>query len=212
MAHIEDRWHKIVVGADGKPQKECTSRYGNGLRWRARHLDPDGYERNRSFSRRLDAERFLYQLLETWCCLMPECRHGATTDAPVLLCRDHLDLLLWQLGRKRSGVHSPVVYFIRNGSWVQIGWTTNLKACSGPSRCPCRWVMLTLPGGPAEETQLHHRLRAARDGKTEWFEVTPEIERFIIQRLAGEGADAVSPGAETASRDGRRRYDETKSA
>jgi hypothetical protein len=123
-----------------------------------------------------------------------------------------LDLLLWQLGHNRPGVHNPVVYFIRNGSRAKIGWTTNLKARLRSLSLPMSAVMLTLPDGPAEETQLHHEFRAGWDGKTEWFEVTPEIERFIIQRLAGEGADAVSPGAETASRDGRRRYDETKSA
>lgn len=72
--------------------------------------------------------------------------------------------------------------------------------------------MLTLPGGPAGENWFHHKFRAARDGKTEWREVTPEIEGFIIQRLADAADDALSPQAETAARDRQWRYGETRSA
>lgn len=59
MGHVEDRWTKTVAGPDGKPAKERTARYGTGLRWRARYLDPDGVERNRSFATRTVAEKFL---------------------------------------------------------------------------------------------------------------------------------------------------------
>ena len=62
MAHIEDRWHRTVMGADGRPIKERTARYGNGLRWRARYLDPDGEERNRSFATKVMAEKFLTEV------------------------------------------------------------------------------------------------------------------------------------------------------
>jgi integrase len=54
MAHVEDRWENIVAG-----RRVRTSRYGTGMRWRARYLDPDGRERNKGFARRADAERFL---------------------------------------------------------------------------------------------------------------------------------------------------------
>lgn len=54
MAHIEDRWEKVIDG-----QRVRTSRHGNGSRWRARYLDPRGMERSRCFARRIDAERFL---------------------------------------------------------------------------------------------------------------------------------------------------------
>lgn len=59
MAHIGDRWHKTVRGPDGRQRKERTARYGQGLRWQARYLDPDGDERGKSFGRRADAEQFL---------------------------------------------------------------------------------------------------------------------------------------------------------
>lgn len=54
MAHIEDRWEKVVDGA-----RVRTERHGSGRRWRARYLDPDGRQRSRVFARKVDAERFL---------------------------------------------------------------------------------------------------------------------------------------------------------
>ena len=54
MAHVEDRWEKVVAG-----QRVRTSRYGAGNRWRARYIDADGRERSQTFSRKGDAERFL---------------------------------------------------------------------------------------------------------------------------------------------------------
>lgn len=62
MAHVEDRWFRTVKGPDGKPAKERTVRHGNGLRWRARYLDPDGAERNRSFATKVMAEKFLTEV------------------------------------------------------------------------------------------------------------------------------------------------------
>lgn len=62
MGHVEDRWVKVVPGVldeAGRPVKKRTSRYGHGLRYRARYEDPDGNERSKSFRRQLDAERFL---------------------------------------------------------------------------------------------------------------------------------------------------------
>lgn len=53
--HIQDRWYR--PGRDGKPQP--TARHGQGLRWRARYLDPDGRERAKSFTRKAEAENFL---------------------------------------------------------------------------------------------------------------------------------------------------------
>ena len=46
MAHIEDRWQAELGRKD------------HGKRWRVRYRDPAGKERNRSFDRRTDAERF----------------------------------------------------------------------------------------------------------------------------------------------------------
>lgn len=54
MAHVEDRWEKVVDG-----RKVRTERHGRGDRWRARYLDPNGRERSKTFARKTDAERFL---------------------------------------------------------------------------------------------------------------------------------------------------------
>jgi hypothetical protein len=54
VAHIEDRWEKRVKG-----QRLRTPRFGQGNRWRARYLSPDGRERSRTFARKVDATRFL---------------------------------------------------------------------------------------------------------------------------------------------------------
>lgn len=54
MAHVEDRWEKVVNG-----RKVRTDRHGRGDRWRARYLDPTGRERSQTFARKVDAERFL---------------------------------------------------------------------------------------------------------------------------------------------------------
>ena len=53
--HVQDRWYR--PGPDGRPRP--TARHGQGQRWRARYLDPDGNERSRSFTRKADAENFL---------------------------------------------------------------------------------------------------------------------------------------------------------
>jgi integrase len=53
--HIQDRWYR--PGPDDKPRP--TARHGQGKRWRARYLDPDGHERSKSFARKTDAENFL---------------------------------------------------------------------------------------------------------------------------------------------------------
>jgi integrase len=62
VAHIEDRWWKVVTLPSGAAERAKTSRHGTGRRWRARYLDPDGAERSRSFDRKLDAERFLAEV------------------------------------------------------------------------------------------------------------------------------------------------------
>ena len=54
MAHIQDRWENVVDG-----RRVRSKRYGQGKRWKARYLDPDGSERSRTFDRKQDAERFL---------------------------------------------------------------------------------------------------------------------------------------------------------
>src|SRR5207302_519728 len=114
----------------------------------------------------------------SWDCLVPGCFARSVTEAPVLLCADHRDLLLAQHGRKKA--HEPVVYFPRNGNRVKIGWTTNLRGrvSSLSLSLPMSAVLATVPGGPAEETDIHGRFASAHIGG-KWFEFTPDLEAFV---------------------------------
>ena len=188
MAHIRDTWHKTRT-LPGEPR--CaehgmvpSGRHGTGRRWQARWLD-GGRGRKENFARRADAERRLERLGAAWC-LVPHCRHSAVTEPPVLLCGDHRDLLIQQCTRRRPQVHDSVVYFIRNGSRIKIGWTTNLKARLSSLALPPSAVELQIDGGPEEEAIMHRRFAKARVGRTEWFEAIPELEEFIVCRLAAE--------------------------
>lgn len=62
--HIQDRWFKTEISANGKPQRVKTNRHGMGRRYRARYIAPDGTEKSKSFpdgQKRL-AEQWLAQI------------------------------------------------------------------------------------------------------------------------------------------------------
>lgn len=62
--HIQDRWYKTVIGADGKSRRAKSDRYGIGLRYRARYIGPDGTEKSKSFPDRQKrlADQWLAQI------------------------------------------------------------------------------------------------------------------------------------------------------
>jgi len=189
MAQVMDNWHKSRGAAS---EARCAEHglvpsgmHGKGVRWAARWRD-GARQRKQNFARRADAEQFLKRLGAAWC-LVPKCGHSAVTEPPVLLCADHRDLLLLQLGRKKPSVHDPLVYFVRNGTRIKIGWTTNLKVRLTALSLPRDAVALTIPGGPSEEDWLHEKFAKARVGRTEWFEVVPELEAFIAARVIQNG-------------------------
>lgn len=194
MGHVYDRWHKSRPGPEDVPC-DCargakklypTAEHGQGSRWQARWRD-GGHPRSVNFDYRADAERHIDQLGAAWC-IVPKCDSSAATEPPVLLCADHRDLLLVQLGRKKPAVHEPLVYFIRNGARVKIGWTTNLKARLSALSLPAGAAALTVPGGPDVEKAMHARFAKFRVGRTEWFEGAPELEAFIAARTSSRGS------------------------
>lgn len=184
MAQIADRWHKSRPEPGEAPCAEHgrvpSAVHGKGDRWQARWRD-GGRQCSQNFSRRPDAERFLKRLGGAFC-LVPKCGHSAATEPPVLLCRDHVDMLMLQLKRQRPSVHAPLVYFIRNGTRIKIGWTTNLKSRLSSLSLPAGAVALTVPGGPQTEAAMHRQFARARVARTEWFEAIPELEAFITAR------------------------------
>jgi hypothetical protein len=93
------------------------------------------------------------------------------------------------------GVHGSVVYFLANGGRVKIGYTTNLKSRLASLALRNDSVLLVLHGGPDLERALHSHFGAYRDGTTEWFELAPEVFRFIA---APHPATAATDGLSTA--------------
>lgn len=91
------------------------------------------------------------------------------------------------------GVHDSVVYFIANGGRVKIGYTTNLKSRLGSLALRRDAVLLTLQGGPELERALHTHFAAYRNGNTEWFELSPEIFRYISAPHPSTGGVAARP-------------------
>ncbi|MFE7076552.1 tyrosine-type recombinase/integrase [Streptomyces sp. NPDC057620] len=47
--HIQDRWFKTEMNANGKTTRVKSDRHGTGLRYRARYIGPDGTEKSKSF-------------------------------------------------------------------------------------------------------------------------------------------------------------------
>ncbi|WP_280266684.1 tyrosine-type recombinase/integrase [Nocardia wallacei] len=63
-AGVEDRWLKTITETDPDTgeitrKKVKSSKYGQGKRWRARFVDPNGVERERLFGNKIAAQRFL---------------------------------------------------------------------------------------------------------------------------------------------------------
>lgn len=103
------------------------------------------------------------------------------------------------------GVHDSVVYFLANGGRVKIGYTTNLKSRLGSLALRRGAALLALQGGPELERALHSHFAAYRDGSTEWFELSPEIFRYIAapHPAATAVAGQPEPVAETVAADAR---------
>ncbi|TQE40250.1 GIY-YIG nuclease family protein [Streptomyces ipomoeae] len=104
-----------------------------------------------------------------------------------------------------GGVHDSVVYFLANGGRVKIGYTTNLKSRLGSLALRRSAALLALQGGPELERALHSHFAAYRDGSTEWFELSPEIFRYIAapHPTATTVAEPVEPVAEPVATDAR---------
>lgn len=75
--------------------------------------------------------------------------------------------------------HSSVVYFLANGGRVKIGQTRGLYNRIRSLSLRTGAVLLLLEGGTSLERALHVKFAEHRIGDGEWFDLTPEIVRFI---------------------------------
>jgi hypothetical protein len=96
------------------------------------------------------------------------------------------------------GVHDSVVYFLANGGRVKIGYTTNLRSRLSSLALRNDSVLLVLHGGPDLERALHAHFAAYRNGNTEWFELAPEVFRYIAMPHPSAASAAAEPIAATA--------------
>lgn len=78
-----------------------------------------------------------------------------------------------------NGQHDPVVYFLVNGNRIKIGYTTNLSARLAAFALRSSSIALLLAGDQQLEKQLHLQFAAYRIERTEWFDHSSAIERFI---------------------------------
>ncbi|MFD5675599.1 GIY-YIG nuclease family protein [Streptomyces sp. NPDC127040] len=80
------------------------------------------------------------------------------------------------------GRHDPVVYFLRNGERVKIGYTVNLYDRITSLSLRRTDILLLLDGGRALEADMHRRFHSYRIRTTEWFELEGELRAFIESR------------------------------
>lgn len=111
-----------------------------------------------------------------------------------------------------SGAHSPVVYFILNGSRIKIGYTTNIGSRVASLALRTSDVLLVLGGGLSLEAALHERFAHLRVADTEWFEWDLEIAALIADKSGDAPTDLftgsrhrsqVAPGSRTPPSWGR---------
>jgi hypothetical protein len=96
-----------------------------------------------------------------------------------------------------GGTDGEVVYFIRAGDAIKIGYTTNLAArkrsLETASAVPLE-LLGAIPGDRREEARLH------RDWwhlhiRGEWFQADEELLRYIREQVVGDVAPEPDPQA-----------------
>jgi hypothetical protein len=130
--------------------------------------------------------------VQSWACLVPACRRRSVTEPPVLLCKEHRDMVVEQARAKPKPAHESLIYFLRNGSRVKIGRTTNLRRRMSQLALPMSAVAATMSGGRDEEVELHYRFAPARVPGTEWFDLTPELENLISSLSCSRAAEKTA--------------------
>lgn len=171
--------------------------------WAARgHIQPIRTDGNRTIydadavaqvATRLGHLPGLPEQAEICCC--PGCETRTWDNAPVPLCREHamaiwvcinetLKAKLAPLDELPAPDRLPVVYFIRVGDRVKIGTTIGLRGRLESIRTMTAdepEVLLVVPGGHAEERQLHALFIAERV-RGEWFRPSERLMQFIAER------------------------------
>ena len=100
-----------------------------------------------------------------------------------------------------------VVYYLRSGGYIKIGWTSDL-AKRMRAYSPDSVLLAVHPGTRKDEHRLHKRFATDRTHGREWFAMTPSVMHHIEQMAAEHGtpdpvAFAAQPVAIPQPRDAR---------
>lgn len=154
------------------------------------------------------------------------CPRPAATSSPFPICQQHrvevaMSVVPELLGRELSllqavpttplprpdavdveslvkGPHEEVVYFIANGGRVKIGYSTNLRSRLSALSLRKNNVLAALAGDTELEQVLHAHFAEHRQGNTEWFELAPEIVRYISETSKSPRPAVHKPQREVA--------------
>lgn len=145
-------------------------------------------------------------------CIWPECAStSAGRYAQTRMCTLHASFVHRTFARITGEILQPVVppppepkpvrpaagviYFIKTGPHIKIGWTSNLdrRLRSFP---PSSELMAVQPGTRADEAALHRKFAVHRTHGREWYPLANELI-YHIRRIVAEYGDppAVAAGA-----------------
>ncbi|MFF2579956.1 GIY-YIG nuclease family protein [Streptomyces goshikiensis] len=107
-------------------------------------------------------------------------RYGSTLSGEALAEEASSPSIRWEIPSRK---HPSMVYFMRNGNRVKIGITTDLRRRIRTLALRAEHVALLEEGGREEERAYHKRFAQYRDGNTEWFRCTGELQSFIADQV-----------------------------
>lgn len=141
-------------------------------------------------------------------CVWPKC--GAVIlDWPQLhLCNAHVRIVVEQAGprlrtqevfyfphqgndkpkatRESKPPQQGMVYFLRSGAYIKIGWTGNLKRRMR-THSPDSVLLATMPGTREDEAHLHRRFAVHRTHGREWYAMVPALTDHIAAVVREHG-------------------------
>lgn len=94
--------------------------------------------------------------------------------------------------RRESYRAQSVVYYVRIGDYIKIGYSTNLTARLSALRVSRDDVMATEPGGPKLERVRHRQFAHLRNGRRENFAPAQDLLDHIASVLAAHGQPRIT--------------------
>lgn len=150
--------------------------------WRSRHLEICG-----------ECARDILTLME------PEVEHRVKKEAEartaeisyqLRLKEQHIRYLKSMIDRanttKRPPATEGVVYYLRSGAYIKIGWTSDLDKRMR-AYAPDSVLLAVEPGTRKDEQRRHKMFAAHRTHGREWYALVPSLTHHIEQTIAKHG-------------------------